>query len=85
MPKKYTHFKKGKTVLTLQYPIFTDSNRRIHTRVTAAITGGAQIGYRQRLDTSDYGELLLEQRVYTFFGTPFICTRLIQTVSTVSL
>jgi len=31
------------------------------SRLTSAITRGAQSGYHQRLDTSDYGELLLEQ------------------------
>jgi hypothetical protein len=28
----------------------------------SAITTGAQIGYHQHLDTSDYGKLLLGQR-----------------------
>ena len=32
------------------------------SRLTSAITGGVQSVYHQRLDTSDYGELLLEQR-----------------------
>jgi len=31
------------------------------SRLTSAVTRCAQSGYRQRLDTSDYGELLLEQ------------------------
>jgi len=29
------------------------------SRLTSAVARGAQSGYRQRLDTSDYGELLL--------------------------
>ena len=32
------------------------------SRLTSAITRGAQSGYHHRLDTSDYGELLLQQR-----------------------
>jgi hypothetical protein len=40
-------------------PITTDKYK---SRLSSAITRGAQSGYHQRLDTSDYGELLLEQR-----------------------
>ena len=43
------------------------------SRLSFTITRGAQSGYRQRLDTSDYGELLLEHLlkfVYIFFGPP---------------
>jgi len=40
-------------------PITKDEHK---SRLTSAITRGAQSDYRQRLDTSDYGELLFEQR-----------------------
>ena len=43
----YTHFKKGKD--------------EYKSCLTSAITRGAQSGYHQRLDTSDYSEILLEQ------------------------
>jgi len=40
--------------------------------LTSAIRRGAQIGYHQRLDTSDYGELLIEHllKCVNIFGTP---------------
>jgi hypothetical protein len=65
VPKLYTHFKKGKNCIktvTLYIYIYiyiyiTDDHK---LRSTAAITRSVQSGYRQRLDTSDKGELLLE-------------------------
>ena len=55
----YTHFKKGKNCNS-QYILITKDEYK--PRLTSAITRGAQSGYHQRLDTSDYGELLHEQR-----------------------
>jgi hypothetical protein len=64
VPKKCTHFKKEKKCITIvivntNTPITKDEYK---SRLTSAIARGAQSGYRQRLDTSDYGELLLERR-----------------------
>jgi hypothetical protein len=50
----YTHFNCN----TQYIPITIDE---IKSRLTFAITRGAQIGYHQRLDISDYGELLLHR------------------------
>ena len=50
----YTHFKERKNI-----PTTKDAYKLC---LTSAITRGAQSGYHQHLDTSDYGELLLEQR-----------------------
>ena len=53
MPKKYTHFKKGKKLYlkcnTQFMPITKDEYK---SRLTSAITRGAQSGYHQCLDTS---------------------------------
>ena len=59
----YTHFKKARNsteVVILNILIRKDEYK---SRLTSAITSG----YHQRLDTSDYDELLLLQ--HTFFGT----------------
>ena len=48
----YTHFKKGKNcikIAILNIPITKDEYK---SRLTSAITIGAQSGYHQRLDTS---------------------------------
>jgi hypothetical protein len=70
--RMYTHFKKGKNcikIVILNIPITKDELKSCLT--SAVITRGSQIGYHQRLDTSDYGELLL---CIHFCGTSCICT-----------
>jgi len=41
--------------------------------LTSAITRGAQSGYHQHVDTSDYGELLLEQCDQSFHMYRWAC------------
>jgi hypothetical protein len=50
----YTHFNSN----TQYTPITKDEYK---SRLTSAIIRGAQSGYHQRPDSSDYGELLLHR------------------------
>jgi len=60
--KNYTHFKTGKLYYNYNTQFIPITKDEYNSRLTSANTRGAQSGYHQRLDTSDYGELLIEQR-----------------------
>ena len=52
--KIYSHFKKGKNCIKILIFNILITKDEYKSRLTSAITRGAQSGYHQRLDTSVY-------------------------------